>query len=280
MAPTDEGEQGGKRRLAGLLARRFFLRFHLSLILGFSFVVGLLFTKLLLVLGVDSPLWRWPLAVFAAYGASLLGIRVWLAYVGLGRHLGRDDGDGSLEIPDLNFSGGSGSSGSSYGSGFRMPELPADASYASGNFGGGGASGDYAALDAGGSLGDALPEIKLPDVDLGGADEGCLPILVLLLILALLAAVFGVGVYIVWQAPYLLTEAAFEAALAAGLVRSARRVDDPGWIGGAMRASWKPFLWILLLTCAAAAVVEYYVPQARTLLEAIHLLRELSSAGQ
>lgn len=262
-------EASGKRRLAGVLAKRFFLRFHLSLILGFSFAVGLLTTKLLLLLGLEALLVRWPLAVLAAYAGFLLGIRVWLAYVGLGRHLGRNGKDSSFDLPDLNFSGGGGCDNAA-GSGFSLPEVPAGSG---GSFGGGGASGDFAVLDAGGGgVADALPGIDLPDVDLGGADEGCLPVVILMLILALLAAVFGVGVYVVWQAPFLLAEAAFEAALAAGLVGSARRVDDPGWIGGALRGSWKPFLWVLAITVLMALLVAHFVPQARTLLEAARLL--------
>lgn len=280
MRSAGDSEQANKRRLAGLLAHRFFLRFHLSLILGFSFAIGLLATKCLLLLGLESLLLRWPMAVFAAYGGFLLGIRVWLAYIGLGRHLGgEDDGgnlaDGALDVADFGFSGSSGNSGGGIGGGLRVPEIPGGPS---GSFGGGGASSDFAALpEGGGSLGDSLPSVDLPDLDLGGADDGCLPVLVLLAVAALLLAVFGVGIYVIWQAPFMLAEAAFEAALAAGLIRSAHRITDPGWIGGAVRASWKPLLWVLVITLLAAAVVEHYVPQARTLLEAIRLLLAATS---
>lgn len=279
MRSVADSEQAGKRRLAGLLAHRFFLRFHLSLILGFSFAIGLLATKGLLLLGLESLLLRWPMAVFAAYGGFLLGIRVWLAYIGLGRHLGDEDEesvvDGALDVADFGFYSGGGNSGSGIGAGLRVPELPGGSS---GSFGGGGASSDFAPLaEAGGSLGDSLPSVDLPDLDLGGADDGCLPVLVLLAIAALLLAVFGVGVYVIWQAPFLLAEAAFEAALAAGLIRSAHRITDPGWIGGTIRASWKPLLWVLTITLLAAAVVEHYVPQARTLMEAVRLLLAATS---
>ena len=279
MRSAGDSEQANKRRLAGLLAHRFFLRFHLSLILGFSFAIGLLATKGLLLLGLESLLLRWPMAVFAAYGGFLLGIRVWLAYIGLGRHLGDEDEgsvvDGALDVADFGFFSSGGNSGSGIGAGLRVPDIPGGSS---GGFGGGGASSDFAALaEGGGSLGDSLPSVDLPDLDLGGADDGCLPVLVLLAIAALLLAVFGVGVYVIWQAPFLLAEAAFEAALAAGLIRSAHRITDPGWIGGTVRASWKPLLWVLGITLLAAVVVEHYVPQARTLLEAVRLLLAATS---
>lgn len=280
---TRSDEAAGKRRLAGLLATRFLVRFHLTLILGFSFAVGLLATKLMLLSGLDSPLWRWPLAVLAAYGGFLLGVRVWLAYVGLGRHLGNGDdsgadggADGGLgDLPGVDFSGSGG--GGSRGVLDAVGELPLGRG--GGNFGGGGASGDFgstALTDAGGGADFSAPAsgLKLPevDVDLGGVDEGCLPILLLFAIALLLFTVFGVGAYLVWQAPFLLAEAAFEAALAAGLIRTTRRITAPGWVGNTVRASVLPLLGILVLSILLAALVTHFVPDARTLLEAVRLL--------
>ncbi|MRR51614.1 MAG: hypothetical protein EG825_11985 [Rhodocyclaceae bacterium] len=273
----DSEEEGAKKRLAAYFLKRFFVRFHVSLILAFAFAVGLLSTKGFLALGLDTMHWRWPLALLLAYGAFLLGVRAWLSYVGLGRYLDDKDGndgvgaedvvdavsnlvpDGtSIDLPNISGSG----IGDAIGSVVEH----------AGSGGGGGASGDFssALTDSGGSSGFSLPD--LGDVgDLGG-DDGCLPIIVVILILALLAAVLGVGVYLVWQAPFILTEAAFEAALAAGLVKAARRTDDPGWIGGALSASWKPFLLIFIFTLAVAALAESFAPEARTLMEAIDTL--------
>lgn len=266
-----DDEAGGKKRLARMLGKRFFLRFHLSLILGFSFAVGLLATKLLLLAGLESLLIRWLLAVLLAYAGFLVGVRVWLAYIGLGRQFG--DGDSSFDFPNVDFSG-SGSSGGSTGANY-VPDLPTGGA---GSFGGGGASGDFAGAGVadGGNVGlsGASSGIKLPDIDLdiGGGDDGCLAALLLMVIAAALLAVFGIGFYLVWQAPSLLAEAAFEAALAAGLIKSTRRITDPGWVGGAMKASWLPLLGILVLTALLAFIVEAFVPEAHTLLEAVRLL--------
>lgn len=267
-----DDEAGGKKRLAGMLGKRFFLRFHLSLILGFSFAVGLLATKLLLLAGLESLLIRWSLAVLFAYAGFLIGVRVWLAYIGLGRQFG--DGDNGFDFPNADFSG-SGSSNGSTGASF-VPEF----STGGGGFGGGGASGDFVGagvVDGGNvSLSGASSGIKLPDVDIdldvGGGDDGCLAVLLLMVIAAVLLAVFGIGFYLVWQAPSLLAEAAFEAALAAGLIKSTRRITDPGWVGGAMKASWLPLLGIMALTALLAFIVETFVPEARTLLEAVRML--------
>jgi len=272
----DSEDEGAKKRLAAYFLKRFFVRFHISLILAFAFTAGLLATKGFLALGLETMHWRWPLALLAAYGAFLLGVRVWLSYVGLGRYLDDDKDndsdidlgdvadaasnlvpDGSIDLPDISASG----LGDSVGSVIEH----------AGSGGGGGASGDFAAavVDSG-SSGFSLPDVG--DIGDIGGDDGCLPIIIVILILALLAAALGVGFYLIWQAPLLLSEAAFEAALAAGLVKAVRRVDDPGWIGGTLSASWKPFLLIFVFAVAAAALAESYAPEACTLTEAIHTL--------
>lgn len=278
MATTKErkrvailSDASARQRLAGWLKERFFVRFHIALILAFAVAVGLLATRGFFALGLETMHWRWPLALLAAYAAFLLGVRVWLAYIGLGRYLEREtDFDADLADPGISISGGDSGSGVSFGDAAGQV---VDVVGSDGSFGGGGASADFSAgmsesvVDSGSGF--ALPDV---DVDLGGADEGCLPLIVLALVLALLAAVFGVGAYVVWQAPILLAEVAFEAALAAGLIRAARRVDDPGWIGGALSASWKPFLLVFVFLLAAAALTEKFAPEARTLPQAIRQL--------
>ncbi|MFZ4538277.1 hypothetical protein [Propionivibrio sp.] len=271
-----ESEETSKKRLAGWLVQRFFVRFHISLILAFAVGVGLLATRGLFSLGLETMHWRWPLAMLAAYAAFLLGVRLWLAYVGLGRYLEREE-EPAIDVHDLGFSGSGGDSGGvpCFGDGSR---LVLDEVGGGGSFGGGGASGDFSDLAGSdlGNLSDSGSGISLPDIDLdvGGADEGCLPVVILVLVLALLAVVLGVGFYIVWQAPFMLAEVAFEAAMAAGLIRSARKVDDPGWIGGALSASWKPFLLIFLFSLIVAALAEKFAPQARTLPQIIQQLRQ------
>lgn len=255
-----------KARLADWLSRRFFVRFHFSLILGIAFGIGLLTTKAFLALGLETMHWRWPIALLASYLGFLLCVRLWLSYVGLGRYL--DDGLGRhLDFPDLAISNSGGSSGGSGGLSLEnvLPRIPGG-----GQFGGGGASADFslpadsAPSGIASSLGDTVKEAVG-----GSSDEGCL---VLLAILALLAAIFGVGIYVIWQAPALLAEVAFEGALAAGLVKPLRRIEDPGWIGGALRASAIPFLLIFACTMAIAFLAESHAPEASTLVEAIRIL--------
>lgn len=258
-----------RKRLAGWLEKRFLVRFHVLLILVISFAVGLLTTRLLLHFGLETMHWRWPLALLAAYGAFLLALRVWLSYVGLGRYLD-DRSSLDLDLPDVGFSpSGGATGGGAGGSGWVGDAIE---SAGGGRFGGAGASGDFSGLvgdGSGSSSGISLPNIELPDV----GDDGCLPAIILGIILALMAAVFGVGIYLVWQAPLMLAEVAFEAALAGGLVRSARKVSNPGWVGGALGASWKQFALVLLFTVAAAILAEKYAPEAHSLPQAIQKLK-------
>lgn len=287
MAANEEAVRvKAKQRLAAWLSQRFFVRFHLSLILGFCLAVGLLTTKGFLALGLETMHWRWPLALLAAYLAFLLGVRVWLAYVGIGRYLDNTPsrmGD-VLDLVDGDTGGGGGGGG---GSGLSLGGKGGGFSPGGGRFGGGGASGSFAAADgqpnlslplvgdagssSGGGGGSTSGLGKLFDGGGGGGggDDG---ILVLLAIAALLAVIFGAGIYLVWQAPAMLAEAAFEGALAGGLVKSVRRVNDPGWVGGTLRASVVPFLVIFVCAMTIAGLAEHYAPEARTLVEAIHSL--------
>lgn len=256
------GEPDMRRRLAAQLTKRFFVRFHLSLILLLSVAVGLLTTKGFLLLGLETMHWRWPIALLAAYLAFLLGVRIWLSYIGLGQYLDRSpSGDDGF---DLGLDGGGGSNGSSGSIDIDVPFRNAGG----GQFGGGGASGEFGvALVDGNGAGGGSGSWDIGD--LGLDDDG---FWVLLAVAALLVVIFGAGFYLVWQAPAVLAEAAFEAALAAGMIKPVRRIRDPGWVGGAIRASWLPFLVVFVCAMTIAGLVEHYAPTARTLLEAVGIL--------
>ncbi|HEX8255617.1 MAG TPA: hypothetical protein VF846_20925 [Thermoanaerobaculia bacterium] len=246
-----------KGRVAEWLKRRFFLRLHMSLILGGTFLAGLAATHLMLLTGVvDNLALRYGVAVCAAYLMFLVLIRLWLYYVGI--HEGSVDlfGDGVdivTEIGgDLDFDGGGIGGG--------------------GSFGGGGASGSWS---SGQSL-PVTPRAALVDAGKGGAstpksgfsfgfdfdfDEW----IVVVLFLALIAALLLGGFYILYTAPMIFTEAAFEALLAGALARRARKIDSPGWVGAVTRATVWPFLSILILAMFLGWAVQNACPGATRL---------------
>ena len=81
QSPDATADPGAAKTPARLLAR-FYLRFHISLLLLWTFSAGLLVTKAMLWAGVHSMLWRYPVTLLVSYGAFFLGVRIWLAYVG------------------------------------------------------------------------------------------------------------------------------------------------------------------------------------------------------
>lgn len=262
--PGSLTESQVKQRITRELARRFFLRFHIALILIWTFCAGLLTTKLLLWAGNDSMLVRYPLAVVVSYLAFLLAVRLWLEYVDLARHLRRREDDG-WDVPS-DFPTGAGRSSRHAAERFEP---------GGGNFGGGGASatfevdGTVLPADAGGvaeSTGASGPAVEIASLGevSAAAGEGCLPVLIGALILGVLALVCGAGAWIIAETPAILVEAAFEALLAGGLIRARRRIDDADWLGAVFRATWLPFLIALIAAIGFAIAAQYHKPQART----------------
>jgi len=285
-AERDSGHDRMKRlkaRIGGTLKRRFFLRFHVSLILAFTFCAGLVTTRCLLWLGVDTMWVRYLMAMGVAYGAFLLGVRMWLAYVGAAdfpnavvpstkaadRGKKEPGGGGGLDLPlDFGARGGGGGSGT-----INMPFR----SGGGGSFAGGGASDSFASVDAAGDLlpamgggsggsgsgsGFSFGDLSL---DLGDGDG----LVVLLLALVVLLAVVGGAFWIIWIGPEILVEAAFEALLAGGLVKSLHGGSLGGWIG---RVLWKtlfPFTLVAAAAVAFAAIGQGAYPQARTFREVV-----------
>jgi len=240
---------------------RFLVRFHMALILVGTFLSGLLASKVLLEAGVDAMAVRYPLAVLLSYLAFFLFVKIWLRHVSPvspeAPDRAADAVDGVLDVVDL-----AGGPSSAVEKAIR---------FGGGQAGGGGAGGAFDVVaDVGGGTADAAGKAAAGAGEAAGeiasgildADECALP---LILLGALLAAVFGAGLYLIWQAPSILPEAAFDAALAASLLRGAKRIDAPDWTGGVLRATWKPFLWIAAVTLAVALAAAHYFPHARRL---------------
>lgn len=226
-----------KERVAKWLEGRFFLRIHMSLILTATFLAGLGATKLLLFTGIDSMAVRYVLAVCAAYLAFLALIRLWLFYVNADR-------DVELSADGIEFLGD------------FAGEIDVSFETGGGSFGGGGATGSW---------GDAVAApVKSSssgfdfDFDFDG-------LAVVLLFLALVGALLFAGIYVIYTAPALLSEAAFEALLAGALLRRARKIDRRGWVGAVWRATVWPFLAIVVLAAGLGWAAKNYCPEATRL---------------
>jgi hypothetical protein len=80
-------------KLRSSLTARFALRFHIAVILSVAILGGWGIDVALLKMGMATMLVRLPLAVLAAYGIFVLGIRAWLHYSGIGQYLDRTQGE-------------------------------------------------------------------------------------------------------------------------------------------------------------------------------------------
>jgi hypothetical protein len=247
-----------RRRFTTRLTARLFVRFHMSVIFAGTAGAGIVASRLLLAVGVDSLMARYALTVVASYAVFFVLVRVWIAYVT--RIVPNDPG---LDLPDVSGSGGTGGEFEPGG----------------GQFGGGGASGSYddagevpvfrSVAEAGGRGGDSTGSGSGGGSDglSFDVDDGIVLVIALLLLVSLLG---GAAVWLVWQAPVILPEAAFEALLASGLIKAARRGDTRGWARGVLKSTLIPFMLVLAAASFAGWAAQRACPEATRLTDVVH----------
>lgn len=244
-----------KAAFVAWITGRFFLRFHMTVILGLTFLAGLAVTKMFLAAGNTNLALRYGVAVAASYGAFFLLINAWLWYMAPRDE--DDDGIGVLDAVDL------ADAAADIGSGLLRGGPPAPVFQASGgSFGGGGASGSFGEAAADGVSG-----------LVGDADEGGCAIAVVLLVAAAVLAFAAAGVYLIWAAPGILAEVAFEAFLASALIPGARRSEAQGWLHGTVRATILPFAFMLIAAVGFGWAARELCPDARRTVDVIACAR-------
>lgn len=236
----------------------------MSLILLGTALVGLLSSYLLYEAGLVNMTIRYPLSVVISYGGFFLFIRLWLAYI---RETDRSSnrflesvGD-VTSIPDFSQS---------------SPDHEKILDTGGGDFGGAGASGSFdiprdefenccsevleesSSNVAGGIVGEAATSIF---------DEGAGFIIVPLMIV--LATIFGAAFFLIYEAPIIMTEAAFEFLLAGVLVRQAKAMDNPNWVGSIFRSTWLPFSFTMTIAVGAGFIFTKIFPEATKLTDII-----------
>ncbi|MEW6600575.1 MAG: hypothetical protein AB1499_06355, partial [Nitrospirota bacterium] len=148
-----------------------------------------------------------------------------------------------------------------------------------GQFGGGGASGMWEScheaashtiaesMNVMESVSDAAGD-TVGEAASGVAEEGGL---LLIPVALLLICLFGGGIYLIYEAPLIISEAAFELILATSLIKSASRIDNPDWAGSVLRSTLPAFIFTLFATIVMSAILMYYCPKATKLLEVVKL---------
>ena len=235
----------------------FLLRFQMSLILTAVVASGVLSSKLLLLAGFHSLRLRYPIAVLVSYGVFLGLVRVWLWYVSIRRgvvnRMGGLDGSGFTWGGGGEWGGGSGGSSVEFGGGAS---------------GGGGASdswgeaagGEFVAVPTPAPAGGGGSWFPSLDFELDG--DG---VWVLILLAVLILGIVFAGGYLVYAAPQILPEAAWQFALAGALKKAS--TEDGDWMPGVLRSSAIPFIVILILAAVLGFVAHHACPTAAKLLQ-------------
>jgi len=127
-------------------------------------------------------------------------------------------------------------------------------------------------IDTGGGIGDVVGD-AVGGVAEGLGDEGGIVVIVVFAVLAtIMAVVVGAGVYLVYEAPFILSEAAFEVILAASLVRGTKRIDSADWLGSVFKTTSIPFFVTLALATLAGYLMHHYFPDVTRISELISRL--------
>jgi hypothetical protein len=256
--------------------RRHSLRFHMSLILMATVCAGFLATRILLALNVENVMLRYPLTVIFAYLIFFISVKLWLKYVAPVPATQKAQSN-SLDSVDMlpDFSGPSGGS-FSIGEAFHGGGGEFSGAGASGNFGDvqtafadSGSSVLSGGIDTGGGIGDVAGEAVSSAL---GDEGGVVAVVIFAVLAAITAVVLGAGVYLVYEAPFILSEAAFEFILAASLVRGTRRINGTDWIGSVFKTTAIPFIVTLALATLAGYLMHHYFPDVTRISELFSLL--------
>lgn len=238
---------------------------------------GFLATRVLLAFHVENVMLRYPFAVIFAYLIFFISVKLWLKYVApipATRKAHDNSPDLGDVLPDLPISGPSGGSfnvgGVFHGGGGEFSGAGASGSFGDvqAAFTDSGASVLSNGADTGGGIGDAVGDVAGEAVSSAlGEEGGAVAVVVFAVLAAIMAVVVGAGVYLVYEAPFILSEAAFEFMLAASLVRGTRRIDSDDWMGSVFKTTSIPFIITLALATLAGYLMHHYYPDVTRISE-------------
>lgn len=261
-----------RERLNGWLTRHFSLRLHMTLILVATFAVGLLTVHGLFAIHVAKLWMRYAIGVIVAYGAFLGLVKIWLIYFAICiRHAHGKSSSGGVDISDFCDFSGSGSSG---GSSSSVSELGSGG----GKFGGGGASGSWGTAEPQPIVVAPVQQASASTASHGGSSSGSGfgldldgdEIVLVLIIIAVAVAIIGAGAYLIWAAPTILGDTAFNAVLASALIHKTKKVSHPEWVGSVVHATAIPFAVVFALTILMGWYAQHICPSAMRVRDAIH----------
>jgi len=216
-------------------------------------------------LGVESLALRYLVSLGAGYFAYLLIVRVWAAALLRRSH---------AEAPDMSSLDGSSVDLPNFPGGLGKLDSPSMHSGGGGDFGGGGASGNFgdgisSAVDSVGDKAGGAIEVA------AGSDEAAIVVVpVVAVFLIGCAILFGAGaltlLYFGWE---VLLAVAVELAFSYATARAAVRVTREGWASAAVRLTWKPLAGAVICAVVLGATIDFFMPDVQSLPQALSVLR-------
>ncbi|QOX77669.1 hypothetical protein FY034_01510 [Trichlorobacter lovleyi] len=261
--------------------KRHSLRFHMSLILMATVCSGVLATKILLALHLENVMLRYPLAVIFAYLIFFISVKLWLKYIATSpvtQKANNNSPDSCDILPDMPIScpyDGYTSAGEVFrggGGGFDGGGATESFDAASNEFADSSSDILSGTIDTSGGIDDAVGDVVGGVAEGLGDEGGVVAVVVFAALAAIMAAVVGAGVYLVYEAPFILSEAAFEFILAASLVRGTKRIDSADWMGSVFKTTSIPFMVTLALATLTGYLIHHYFPEVTRLSELLSRL--------
>ncbi|WP_225979054.1 hypothetical protein [Paracidovorax cattleyae] len=260
--------------LQASLLSRYRLRVHGWCIGAFMMAFMWAVSHTQMVLGVESLAVRYLVTLGAGYLAYLLVLRLWAARLvqlpaGRSRHR-EDDGidpSSGMDVADVAEAlcdAGDLAARAVRGAGGRAPALPQSG------------GGDFAGAGADGYFGDALGSMAGDALGAAAeADEGAVVVVPVVAIFLIGAAVlFGAGALALLYFGFdVLLAVAVELAFSYATARAAMGVERAGWLAAAVRLTWKPLLGAVLCAVVLGAALDRFLPDARSLPQAVRMLR-------
>ena len=244
-----------QRRFTRRLAARFFVRWHMVLIFVAVCATATVASSLWLDAGVRSLALRYGLVALSAYAVFFVLVRMWIFYVTHPSHATTTADSIDVSLPFHGAGGGPGGGPAVQPGG--------------GSFGGGGASGAFdgpvmPSIDGGAeAVGDG-------SVDAGWSLDFDDAVVLIVAVVVVVACLAGVAAWLVWQAPVILPEAAFDALVGSAVTGAAGRAAwRRQWAPVVFRATGLPFAMVLAAVVVLGWAVQHLCPGVVRVIDAV-----------
>jgi hypothetical protein len=214
-----------RRQFASTLAAQLFVRLHMALIFAGTLSAGMIVSKMALEAGLRSMPLRYLLSASAAYLVFFLLVRLWIGY--------------ALRAVDV----------------LSEPEVEPPLSRPA----------RHETVTDRGRRGqrEAPWPVRFLCEFFGEALGELVGYLVLFLLIV--GSLLIVAVYLVWQAPLILVEAAFEVWLASTLLARVHDFERRGWVPILARVTLVPFAYVVVTAMIVAWWLQHVCSAAATL---------------